>query len=83
MLYDRVVAEEQFRQRLVTLERDYILLREENQRLKSGWEGEKRRTRELESRLVNAEAANTSLQRKVEAYCDQKVVLENEVSQSN
>ncbi len=71
--------EESFRQRLVDTEKEVILLREENQRLKAGWDGEKRRNRDLESRLVNAEAANGSLQRKVDAYCETKVVLEHEV----
>ncbi len=65
---------------MVETEKELILLREENGRLKAGWEGEKRRTRDLETRLVNAESANTSLQRRVEAFCDAKVVLENEVS---
>ena len=71
---------ESFRQRIVDTEKELILLREENQRLKAGWEGEKRRNRDIETRLVNAEAANGTLQRRVDAFCDAKQVLENEVS---
>ena len=71
---------ENFRQRIVDTEKELILLREENQRLKAGWEGEKRRNRDIETRLVNAEAANGTLQRRVDAFCDAKQVLENEVS---
>ena len=71
---------ESFRQRIVDSEKELILLREEKQRVKAGWEGEKRRNRDIETRLVNAEAANGTLQRRVDAFCDAKQVLENEVS---
>ena len=43
-------------------------------------EGDKRRIRDLEGRLVNAEAANSSLQRKCDAFNDVKANLENEVN---
>ena len=43
-------------------------------------EGDKRRIRDLEGRLVNAEAANSSLQRKCYAFNDVKANLENEVN---
>jgi hypothetical protein len=59
-----------------------ILLREETQRLKARCDGERRRNRDLESRLVNAEAANESLQRRVDAFCEAKNVLEYEVSRA-
>ncbi len=72
-------SDEEFRGRLVALEEEVALLRQEKQQLRAGWDGEKRRTRDLEKRLVNAEAANTSLQRRVEAFCEAKNVLENEV----
>lgn len=74
-----VISEESFRNRLVEHENELIVLREENARLKNGWDNDKKRMRELESRLVNAESANTSLQRRVDAFCEAKVVLENEV----
>ncbi len=70
---------ELFRQRLVEMEKENIVMKEENQRIKAGWETDKRRIRDLESRLVNAEAANTSLQRRVDAFCEAKVVMEKEV----
>ena len=74
------VSENQFRQRLVSSEQELVLVRAERDRLKSGWDGEKRRVRDLESRLVNAESANTSLQRKVTALGHNELALENEVS---
>jgi len=74
-------AEDSFRQRLVNVEKEVILLREENARLRANWDCEKKRSRDLESRLVNAESANTSLQRRVEAFCDAKLVLENELDE--
>ena len=43
-------------------------------------EGDKRRIRDLEGRLVNAEAANSTLQRKCDAFNDVKSTLENEVN---
>lgn len=78
-LFSLSLLADQFRNRIVETEKEVILLREENQRLRAGWDGEKRRIRDLENRLVNAEAANSTLQRKVDAFCEQKVVLENEV----
>ena len=60
-------------------EKELVLVRAERERLKTGWDGEKRRTRDLENRLVNAESANTSLQRKVEALGHNELALENEV----
>lgn len=72
---------EQFRKRLVDAEKELILLREENNRLKYGNDGERRRIRDLESRLVNAEAANTSLQKKIGAFSEAKVVLEKELDE--
>ena len=40
----------------------------------------KKKIRKLEERLVNAEAANSSLQRKCDAHVNVKSNLENEVS---
>ena len=40
----------------------------------------KRKIRKLEERLVNAEAANSSLQRKCDAHVNVKSNLENEVN---
>ena len=44
-------------------------------------EGDKRRIRDLEGRLVNAEAANSSLQRKCDAFNNVKASLETELDQ--
>ena len=73
--------QEEFRSRLVDMEKELILLREENSKLKSGSEGDKRRIRDLEGRLVNAEAANSSLHRKCDAFSGVKSALENELDQ--
>ena len=47
--------------------------------LKGGSDGEKRRIKDLENRLVNAEAANNSLQRKNVALAEAKSVLERDL----
>ena len=65
---------------MVESEQELILLREENAKLRSCCDGEKRRVRDLEERLINAESANNSLQRKIHASQNAKVALENEVS---
>ena len=64
---------------MVEAEKEIIVLREENSRLKGGSDGERRRIQDLEKRLVNAENANTSLQRKNAALNDVKSVLEKEL----
>ena len=63
------------------IETELILLREENSRLKSVGEGKERRIKDLEDRLVNAEAANNSLNRKIGAFNHAKVTLENELDE--
>ena len=68
-----------FRDRLVELEQENVLLREENYRLKGGNDGERRRIKDLETRLVNAEAANGSLRRKNTALEETKKELEKEL----
>ena len=70
---------EKLRSRLVDNEQELIILREENSRLKGGSDGERRRIKDLETRLVNAEAANNSLQRKNNALNEAKGVLEKEL----
>ena len=68
-----------FRAHLVNSEHELILLREENTKLKGLTETDRRRIKDLEDRLVNAESANNSLQRRVQASHQAKTVLENEV----
>ena len=70
---------ESFRGHLVDQEQELILLREENLRLKNISEADRRRIKDLEDRLVNAETANNSLQRRVQASKLARVDLENEV----
>jgi len=70
---------EKLRALLVEQEKELIVLREENTRLKGGSDGERRRIKDLESRLVNAEAANNSLQRKNVALGDTKTALERDL----
>ena len=60
-------------------EQELVLLREESARLKANADADRRRNRDLEMRLVNAESANNSLQRKMAATTDARRVLENEV----
>ena len=70
---------ESLRAALVEQEKELIVLREENSRLKGGSDGERRRIKDLETRLVNAEAANNSLQRKNSALAEAKGVLERDL----
>ena len=68
-----------FRARLVELEKENIILREENSRLKGGSDGERRRIDLLEKKVVNAENANTALSRKNVALEEVKNQLEREL----
>ena len=70
-----------FRDRLVESERELICRRDESSKVNEVWNADKQKVRALETRLVNAEAANNSLQRRVDAYCESKVVLEQELDQ--
>merc|ERR1712113_133261 len=79
LVEDYTVQIKQFRDRLVALEQENVLLREENFRLKGGNDGERRRNRDLESRLVNAEAVNGSLLRKNKALEETKKELERDL----
>lgn len=81
LIEDHNSQTENFRARLVEAEKEIILLREENNRLKGGSDGERRRVKDLETRLVNAEAANNSLQRKNVALTEAKSVLERELDE--
>ena len=70
---------ENFRARLVELEKENIILREENSRLKGGSDGDRRRIDLLEKKVVNAENANIALTRKNAALEDVKIQLEREL----
>jgi len=79
LVENNISENEKFRAGLAESEKELILLREENCRLKGGSDGEKRRIKDLENRLVNAEAANNSLQRKNVALAEAKSVLERDL----
>ena len=79
LLGDHEIRERKFRDHLITMEQEGILLRAENQQLKNQLEAERKRVASLETRLVNAEAANRSLGTKVAAYSETQMVLENEL----
>jgi len=81
LIENHISESEKFRTGLSENEKEIILLREENCRLKSGSDGEKRRMKDLETRLVNAEAANNSLQRKNVALNEAKSVLERDLDE--
>ena len=51
-----------------------ILCREENGNLKTVGESQEKRVKDLEGRLVNAEAANNSLSRKISAFDNARYV---------
>ena len=70
---------ESFRARLVELEKENIILREENSRLKGGSDGDRRRIDLLEKKVVNAENANIALTRKNAALEEVKIQLEREL----
>lgn len=72
---------EDFRSRLVGTEQELILCREENGNLKTVGESQEKRVKDLEGRLVNAEAANNSLSRKISAFDNARVHLENELDE--
>ena len=72
---------ELFRSKLVEMEKELILTKEENSSLKTLSEDQDRRIRDLEGRLVNAEATNNSLSRRIHAFDSAKAQLENELDE--
>jgi len=70
-----------FRDLLKRQDDEVILLRNENKQLRVQLEAERKRARQIETRLANAEAANRSLNEKVNAYADVKLILENELDE--
>lgn len=71
----------EFRDLLLKREDELVLLRSDNKALKSQLEAEKKRIRQLESRLTNAESANRSLNDKVGKYEDMRMIFENELDE--
>ncbi len=70
-----------FRDLLVKQEEEVVLLRNENKNLKNQLEAERKKSRQLETRLSNAECANRSLNDKVNMYADMKILFENELDE--
>jgi len=68
-----------FRDKLVDSERELICLRDESSKINENWKDDKQKIRALETKVVNAEAANNSLQRRVNAFCETKNILEQEL----
>eukprot|EP00096_Caligus_rogercresseyi_P002527 TRINITY_DN1469_c1_g1_i1.p1 TRINITY_DN1469_c1_g1~~TRINITY_DN1469_c1_g1_i1.p1 ORF type:complete len:848 (+),score=297.15 TRINITY_DN1469_c1_g1_i1:157-2700(+) len=81
LLEDQSRKHDQFRKRIVDMDHELILLREEKAKYRSAEELKNRRIEELEARLVSTEAANSSLQRRVGAYSETKNVLEWELDE--
>ena len=67
--------------KLVEMEKELTLTKEENSSLKTLSEDQDRRIRDMEGRLVNAEAANNSLSRRIHAFDSAKAHLENELDE--
>merc|ERR1719341_382414 len=79
LLEDHENKEMKFRDLLLNMEQEGVLLRAENKQLKSQLEAERKRVTGLEAKLVSAEAANRSLTTRVAAYSETKAVLEDEL----
>merc|ERR1711915_52638 len=71
----------EFRDHLLKQEEELVLLRNENKNIKLQLEIERKKSRQLESRLVNAESANKSLNDKVSMYKDMNLLYENELDE--
>lgn len=81
LMEDHTEKTSEFRDNLVKQEEEMVLLRNENKNLKVQLEVEKKKNRQLESRLVNAESANRSLNDKVILYKDMNLLYENELDE--
>jgi len=79
LLEDHENKEMKFRDLLLNMEQEGVLLRAENKQLKSQLDAERKRVAGLEAKLVSAEAANRSLTTRVAAYSETKAVLEDEL----
>ena len=66
---------------MFNLEKDSVLLKNENKQLKAQLEAEKRKYATLETRLVRAEEANKRLNTQNLAFSDMKQTLENELDE--
>ena len=81
LLADHDKRQSKFRELLFNLEKDSVLLKNENKQLKAQLEAEKRKYATLETRLVRAEEANKRLNTQNLAFSDMKQTLENELDE--
>ena len=81
LMKDHLDKTGEFRDQLVKREEEVVLLRSEAKNLKMQLETERRKVRQLESRLTNAESANRSLNDKMNKYEDMKMIFENELDE--
>jgi len=81
LLSDHEKRQTKFRELLMRLEKEAVLLRNDNKQLKAQLEGERKRNLNLETRLVRAEDANKSLNQQMLAFNDMRQVLENELDE--
>merc|ERR1712058_128869 len=81
LLSDHEKRQTKFRELLMRLEKEAVLLRNEHKQLKAQLEGERKKNLNLETRLVRAEDANKSLNQQMLAFNDMRQVLENELDE--
>ena len=70
-----------FREYLSKLEKEAVLLRNENKQMKAQMEAEKKRQYSLEARLARAEDVNKGLNQQLMAFNEMKTVLENDLDE--
>ena len=81
LLNDHEKRQTKFRELLSNLEKDSVLLKNENKTLKAQLEAEKKKYLNMEARLSRAENANRSLNDQLLAFNDMKQILENELDE--
>lgn len=70
-----------FREYLSKLEKEAVLLRNENKQMKAQMEAEKKRQYSLEARLARAEDVNKGLNQQLLAFNEMRTILENELDE--
>ena len=83
LLKDHDKRASNFREYLSKLEKEAVLLRNENKQMKAQMEAEKRKQHTLEARLARAEDVNKNLNQQVLAFNEMKTVLEDELDEKD